>query len=206
LLGAYPGVDFHTFIGLIDEASVYNRALSAADVQSLFTSGMPAGPSDGVTVNLQLSTSSGLSSGISGIQNVIGSAGNDILVGNGGNVLKGGAGRDLIIAGALGSIIDGGEDEDILIGGTTDYDTDAAALIAVMAEWSRQDRINDDYLTRVANLMNGTNGAPIMNATTVTSNGLRNDLKGNSGLDFYFANVDMDALDRDPLTEALVAV
>jgi hypothetical protein len=162
---------------------------------------------NGVVVNLALGTASGLTGGIARIQNVVGSAGNDILVGNGGNVLTGGAGRDLLIAGALASVLDGGDDDDILIGGTTDYDSNAAALMTIMAEWTRKDGINDDYATRVANLKNGTNGAPILNATTVRSNGGRNTLKGYAGPDLFFANLDdLDTLDRDPLAEELVKV
>ena len=202
------------FNGLVDEASVYNRALSPAEIQALYSGGA-TGSLIGVVVNLPLGTASGLTGGIARIQNVIGGTGNDILVGNGGNVLTGGAGRDLLIAGAscwresnsgciagaLASSLNGGDDEDILIGGTTDYDRNAASLRAIMAEWTS----SNDYAARVANLRNGTNGAPILNATTVRSNG-GNTLNGNAGRDFFFANVDLDTLDIDPLTEELVAV
>jgi hypothetical protein len=157
---------------------------------------------DGVVVNLPLHTATALAGGIANIQNVMGSAGNDILVGNGGNLLDGGLGRDLLIAGAFASILNGGEDEDLLIGGTTNYDADPAALSAILAEWTSA----SGYATRVANLENGRNGAPILNADTVRSNGGGNTLSGSAGLDFFFANVDLDTLDRDPLTEALVSI
>ncbi len=207
-IGAYGGPSLFSFSGLIDEPSVYNRGLSATDVQGLFSSGKSALASVGVTVNLPLGTATGLTGGIALIQNVIGSAGNDILVGNdipvgNGSVLTGGAGRDLLIAGALASILNGGDDEDILIGGTTDYDRNATALLAIMTEWSRTDA---DYATRVSNLRNGANGLPSMNANTVQSNGGSNTLNGNAGLDFYFANLDLDTLDRDSLTEELIEV
>ena len=55
---------------------------------------------NGVYVNLVLGTATGLAGGIKRIANVTGSPFNDILVGNGGNVLNGGAGRDILIAGA----------------------------------------------------------------------------------------------------------
>ena len=45
----------------------------------------------------------------------------------------------------------------------------------------------------------------ILNATTVNSNGGGTTLNGNAGLDFFFANLNLDALDRDLLTEDLVA-
>ena len=70
----------------------------------------------GVYANLLTGEASGLLGGINRIQNVTGSSFDDILVGNGGNVLNGGAGRDLLIAGAKPSILYGGNDEDILIG------------------------------------------------------------------------------------------
>ena len=75
-------------------------------------------PTAGVRVNLPLGTATGLSGGIAKIQNVIGSDGNDILVGNGGNVLQGGKGNDLLIAGATASTLLGGDGNDLLIGGT----------------------------------------------------------------------------------------
>lgn len=212
LLGGATPVGFagDFFNGQIDEPSIYSRALSAAEIQGVFaagSAGKPTGTSTGVRVNVSLGQATGIDGGIANFQNVIGSAGNDILVGNGGNVLIGGAGRDLLIAGASASMLDGGDDDDILIGGTTDYDNNAAALMAIMAEWTRKDGINDDYATRVANLKNGTNGAPILNAATVRSNGGGNTLKGYAGLDFFFANLDdLDTLDRDPLAEELVKV
>ncbi len=202
-IGAYGGPSPFSFSGLIDEPSIYNEGLSAANVQGLFTSGKSAVANGGVTVNLPLGTATGLTGGIARIQNVIGSAGNDILVGNGGNVLSGGAGRDLLIAGAFAGTLNGGGDDDILIGGTTDYDNDLTALQAIMAEWSSA----TDYATRVSNLQNGTNGVPILNATTVSSNGGGNTLYGNEGLDFFFHNMDdLDTLYGDPLTEEFVAV
>ena len=194
---AYPA-DF--IDGQLDEVGIYNRALSVVEIQALYSGG-GASNSSGVVVNLPLGTASGLTGGIALIQNVVGSAGNDILVGNGGNVLNGGAGRDLLIAGAYASTLNGGDGEDLLIGGTTDYDRNAATLMAIMSEWTRSDA---DYASRVANLRNGTNGVPILNATTVYSNGGGNTLNGNAGLDLFFANLDLDALDRDPLTEELL--
>jgi hypothetical protein len=88
------------------------------------------------------------------------------------------------------------------LGGTTAYDTNDAALQAVMAEWARTD---EDYGTRVANLTTG-NGVPLLDATTVTSNGGGNTLMGNGGPDLYFANINLDTTDWDPATETLVAL
>ena len=120
----------------------------------------------GVDVNLQSGEASGLF-GISRIQNVIGSPFDDVLVGNGGNVLDGGGGHDLLIAGATASTLEGGGDDDILIGGTTAYDGDIGQLDAVLAEWIS----NHD--------------APMLNGQ-VTSNGGGNTLLGQAGSDLFF--------------------
>src|SRR5207248_771662 len=93
----------------------------------------------------------------------------NILVGNGGNVLTGGTNRrNLLVAGGSASELFGGDGEDILIGGTTAYGTqaDLASLQAIMAYWTGA----DDYATRVNNLTTG-NGVPLLDATTVQSNG-----------------------------------
>ncbi len=118
----------------------------------------------GVYVNLVTGEASGLN-GISRIQNVTGSAFDDILVGNGGNVLDGGAGRDLLIAGATASTLHGGNGEDLLIGGTTAYDTDQ--LAAVLDKWA----VNLD-----AGSLNGQ----------VQSNGGGNTLLGQVETDLFF--------------------
>jgi Ca2+-binding RTX toxin-like protein len=95
----------------------------------------------GVSVNLLADTATGLA-GIGRIQNAIGGAGNDLLVGDGAaNILDGGAGddvviggdgddtlfggsgRDLLIGGLGADWINGMSGDDILIGGYTDFDT-----------------------------------------------------------------------------------
>ena len=139
-----------------------------------------------VTVNLVLHAATGVGAGVYQIQNAVGGSGNDILVGDGGNVLKGGAGRDLLIAGALASTLDGGAENDLLLGGTTDYDHDDAALLAILAEWATN---------RTASLLN---------ATTVYSNGGSNRLTGGDGLDLFFAKFQDELLDWDPLQETWV--
>ncbi len=156
----------------------------------------------GVYVNLQTGTATELRGGIANIQNVTGSPFSNILVGNGGNVLIGGSGRNLLIAAGAASRLIGGSGEDILIGGTTAYDQNAAALAAILAEWTDP---NLDYATRVANLLAG-NGVPALNATTVQSNGGGNTLIGGPGLDLFFGNLNSDLTDWDPQTETFVSI
>src|SRR5204863_4203025 len=79
-----------------------------------------------------------------------GSTANNVLVGGAGNdTLLGGSGRDLLIGGAGADTLRAGGGGALLIGGTTDYDANVAALLAVMKEWGRTDV---DYNTRVKHL------------------------------------------------------
>lgn len=112
-----------------------------------------------------------------------GGAGNDVLVGSGGNVLRGRTGRDLLIAGVLASILEGGADEDILLGGTL-LDQSQAVVDAIMAEWTRV----VPYGTRAANL-----GAGPLHPEGIVGNGGGNTLAGNEALDLYFASLELDA-------------
>jgi hypothetical protein len=157
-----------------------------------------------VIVDLQTATATGVGGSIASIQNIIGGNGGgvgvyNILVGNGGNTLTGGNGRrNLLIAGSSASTLMGGDDDDILIGGTTAYDRDVAALMAIMDYWSGA---ADDYATRVGTLFAG-NGVPLLDSTTVTSNGGGNTLTGGPGLNLYYGNT-ADTTDFDPNSGAV---
>jgi hypothetical protein len=116
-----------------------------------------------------------------------------------------GSGRNLMIAGNNAATLNGGGGDNILIGGTTQFDTDPVALAAVMAEWTRTD---EDYATRVDHILNGggLNDPYLLNASTVTGNGLGNNLLGNGGLNLYFGDLGLDNTDWDPLSEVFVSV
>jgi hypothetical protein len=158
---------------------------------------------DSVYVNLQTGEASGLKGGIANIQNVTGGAGNNILVGNGANVLTGGAGFNILIAGGAagsglpleasilfaGSTLIGGAGENLLIGGITAYDTDKAALDALMAVWSGP----EPYSTRVSNLQSG-----LLAPGKVFWNGLQNTLNGQAGLNLYFGSAANDLYTTKP--------
>jgi hypothetical protein len=151
-----------------------------------------------VLVDLPLGTATGVGGGIRNISNVIGgAAGNDILVGNGaGNRLTGGQGRNLLIAGPGAGTLVGGPDSDILLGGATPYDTNIAALDAVMAEWGRTDL---SYNARVRDILNGggLNGAVALNAANVKFNGGGNTLDGGPGLDLFYGQLPGDSPNPD---------
>src|SRR5262249_12870873 len=120
-----------------------------------------------------------------------GSVVGNVWVGGGGaDQIVGGKGADILIGGAGQSTLQAGSGGAILIGGTTDYDNNAAALAAILAEWGRTDI---DYTTRIAHLMGtmsgGLNGAYLLNASTVHDNGLADTLTRGAGLDWFFAGL-----------------
>jgi hypothetical protein len=144
----------------------------------------------------------GIAGGVSGICYVTGGngpGGYNILVGDGGNVLTGGNGRrNLLIAGnnmtgSTASTLIGGDDEDILIAGTTDYDSNLAALEDIMNVWTGGDPLYQTFADRVNRLTNDASYAFSLNPQTVHSNGGGNTLTGKAGgsmaLDLYFANL-----------------
>src|SRR5262249_43492879 len=118
-----------------------------------------------------------------------GSSANNVLEGGAGSDnLKAGSGRDLLVGGRGADVLQGTSGDDILIGGTTDYDSNLAALSAVLAEWGRTDA---DYQTRV-NHLNGTlgggrNGGLLLTASTVHDDAASDQLSGGAGLDWFFA-------------------
>jgi hypothetical protein len=162
----------------------------------------------GVTVNLVTGSANGVhggaAGGVSNIANVRGGAGNDNLMGNGGNILVGGGGNDtlvdaysgsaasgrsLLIGGAGGDNLTAGSAGDILISGTTSYDLNNVALMAILAEWQS----GDDYLTRFKRLeglqSGGQNGKnTLVWAKSVKDDGTTDTLTGGAGFDWFFAS------------------
>jgi len=99
-----------------------------------------------IVVDLLLGTATGVNGGAnyseSNIQNVTGSQGNDLIVGDANaNVLKGGTGRNVIISGGGADSVTSGGGDNLLIAGTTAYDSDPTltALDAIFAEWTSSD-------------------------------------------------------------------
>src|SRR5207249_9517064 len=106
------------------------------------------------------------------ILNVSGSSANNVLVGGGGtDRLIGGQGRDILIGGAGQATLQAGSGGDILIGGTTAYDNNAAALAAVLGEWSRTDI---DYTARMDHLTGKISGGLNGNYLLITQMGNAN--------------------------------
>lgn len=114
-------------------------------------------------------------------------SGNDIVVaGDGNDTVSGGAGRDLLIAGLGRDSVSGRGGEDIMIGGTTLYDDNDAALLAILHEWNS----DDNYLVRIAKIRAGImtpDGlVKLIKDETVFDDARRDELEGNGGLDWFF--------------------
>jgi Ca2+-binding RTX toxin-like protein len=135
----------------------------------------------------------------------MGGSGNSVLLGGEGNDwLFGHALRNLLIGGLGNDTLLAGRGQDILIGGTTEYDYQSAALLAVMREWERTDV---EYDVRVENLLagGGLNGSTLLNGDTVHNDEASDLLISGSGLDLYFASLGDEVLGRKK-TEWLIAI
>jgi hypothetical protein len=143
--------------------------------------------------------------GISGIENVTGSQGNNLIVGNNSaRSLIGGTGRNVLIGGGGGNVtLDASRSagDNILIGGTIQFETqqDAlAALDAIFAEWTRTDLSFDDRLSDLEFGSNSkgatpknrlTNGMPILlKAATVKDDSSPDTMTGGAGQNWFFVD------------------
>jgi hypothetical protein len=163
-----------------------------------------------VQVDLTRGSATGVNGGaaasITNIANIRGGSGPDTFTGNGGNILIGGSGtntladaysgtaasgRSLLIGGSGPSNLTSGPAGDILIGGTTNYNSNNAALAAILAEWQSA----DDYNTRFNRLeglqSGGVNGSyHLVWGSTVNANKYSDTLVGSTvGLDWFFAQL-----------------
>jgi Ca2+-binding RTX toxin-like protein len=131
-----------------------------------------------------------------------GGAGHDILLGgDGDDLLVAGNGRDLLVGGRGADRIVGNADNDILIAGTTAFDANQIALRAIQSEWTSA----RDYATRVANIK-GIGRGPRSNgniflategpSATTFDDQAKDILSGNSGVDWFFANLDAGVKDK----------
>lgn len=112
--------------------------------------------------------------------------------GSGNDILTGGAGNDVLIGGLGADTVNGSGGDDIVIGGTTSYDSNQGALCSIMAEWGRTDAT---YSTRVSHLqappkgkggVAGLNGPYFLNTSTVFDDAAIDDLRGGTGMDWFF--------------------
>jgi Ca2+-binding RTX toxin-like protein len=132
----------------------------------------------GVYINLKTGQGTDVA-GFSGIENLTGGQGDDIIVGNNrSNSLIGQGGRDLLIGAGGDDTIDGGGADDIVIGGSTAHDIDEATLKGILATWAQ----DSPYRRRINQL------STLLNPDTVTDDGVLNTLTGGAGMDWFFVN------------------
>ncbi len=158
-----------------------------------------------ITVDLPLGVATDLTGGVSNIQIVYGSIGNDLLVGDADTVaLHGGSGRNILISGGGAASVFGGGGDNLLIAGTTDYDQNLVALDDFMIEWLRTDLT---FRQRVEDLMTGGASVPtsrpasvlkgtgfMLRKSTVHASPTPETLKGGGGLDWFFWDPAVDTL------------
>lgn len=126
-------------------------------------------------------------------------SGNDIVMAGGGNDrVDAGRGEDLLIGGDGADRLRGRKNDDLLIAGTTAFDDNHAALEEILAEWTS----SRDFDTRVMNLRDGSGSTERLNGdtflvsegsdATVFDDGVKDNLKGDRGHDWFFASNDDD--------------
>jgi Ca2+-binding RTX toxin-like protein len=127
-----------------------------------------------------------------------GSSADNVLLGGGGaDALWGGRGRDLLLGGLGADVLRGSGDDDLLIGGTTDFDTNLAALTALLREWRRRDlsyQARIDHLTGATG--GGLNGGYLLTALTVHDDAAVDQMSGEGGQDWFLYDALGSAPDR----------
>jgi Ca2+-binding RTX toxin-like protein len=126
-----------------------------------------------------------------------GGKGNDVLVGRGNTEatesLNGQNGRDILIGGTAIDTLIGGHGTDFLIGGSTAYDNDVTALQSLMAEWAS----SNSYKIRISHLTGASSGGLNGDYTlhggpdaTVFDDGYADVLTGNDYYDWFLGKAD----------------
>jgi Ca2+-binding RTX toxin-like protein len=200
------------------EDNVRVKGIVSGDVDRILVFGLDG--NDRITIDDDIDTNAEVWGG-KGKDEIKGGGGHDILLGGAGDdKIYGGEGRDFIIGGTGADRLYGDALDDILVAGFTAYDEEfnasapsdfaasarlafdvqRQALEAILAEWTSC----RSYTTRRNNLLgtgSGTrfNGDYFLKATgsTATSNsvfddGAKDQLWGESGTDWFFANLDGD--------------
>lgn len=128
----------------------------------------------GVNVNLASGSASQIGLAVTNLAIVVGGNGDDTLIGNatrssilignaGIDTLMGGGARDILVGGMGADRLNGGGGDDILIAGGTIYDSNADALLAILAEWNS----SRAYATRVGNIKGTINVGPRLNGNYI---------------------------------------
>jgi Ca2+-binding RTX toxin-like protein len=104
--------------------------------------------SNNVYVNLFTGTNAAKVASLSGVENVTGGMGNDVIVGDAhDNVLVGNDGNDVIIGGEGADHLSGGAGEDLMIAGYTDFDGSKSQLQTIRNTWADASKSEQDRVT-----------------------------------------------------------
>jgi hypothetical protein len=148
--------------------------------------------------------------GGSGKDEIHGEGDSDLAVGGSGNdTILGYEGRDVLFGGTDVDIVTGNEGDDILVAGRSNLSVEH--LISIVSEWNS----TRSYLERVDNIHDGPSATPDKLNTafligpnrpaspqTAFDDGRRDELTGDDGNDFFFANVGMgDILNDNTIDE-----
>lgn len=173
-----------------------------------------------VSVNLTSGDASRVTLGVENIDQVFGSLGDDLLIGSSGNnllqggdgndvlvglggndTLNGGNGRDVLIGGNGSDQLLAGSEDDLAIGNRTSFDTNVAALVAIMSEWKK---LPLPYAQRVLNLRNGVgaNGQFALKTNTVLDDSASDTLQGQDDRDWFWAT--LNGANQDTITDKAV--
>jgi Ca2+-binding RTX toxin-like protein len=176
------------------------------------------GQGGGDTISVQSSSISGqtvevaipavlFSGGGNSSLSVAGSSAANVLVGASGNdKVTGGSGADILIGGAGKDVLQAGPGSDVLINGSTVYDGNLAALLALSAEWGS----GQSYQARVQDLYYGgagaANGSILLNSQAVNhdAHSISNQLFGSAGgLDWFWLAAATDKLNGEMVGEVV---
>ncbi len=161
------------------------------------------GGDDDVQIAGSISLSAWLYGG-AGNDRLKGGSGHDILLGeDGDDLLVGGSGRDILIGGTGADRIVGNTDDDIIISGTTMHDESAAALCAILDEWtsSRDADTRKDNISGLGTV-DRLNGDYFLRSSTVFDDGARDVMTGSSGFDWFFADLGSESdQTKDKITD-----
>ena len=193
--GTLTGIGSHKVVGIESLRLTGGASKNRIDVSAYSGSASLFGEGDDDTLI-----------GAGGPTSLDGGEGNDVLIGGAkSDSLTGGSGRDLLIGGSGADNLNGGAGDDILIGDTSPLTTNAAALTAIMAEWTGA----NDYATRVNNLSNGggANASSKLNSTTVKKDTAKDTLTDGDDLDWFFQSGSDVLIDFNvPITELKTAI
>ena len=173
-----------------------NAGIDTLDFTAM-TTGVVARLGSALVQQVHLNRRIKLNSGLQ-FENLKGGSGNDILLGNSANnLLQGNAGDDQLSGGSGDDILSGGDGndelyggahQDILIAGTMRYESNSAALMKLVLQWTADLELAQKIITfrQPSTLAN----VSLLPEITVFDDGLStNRLAGEAGIDWFFSSI-----------------